>query len=372
MKKEVRFLLDFLTGKKTEITDYDWYYILGFIKCHNLSGMFYEEKMLHGLQIPKKVESIIANEYLLQKYRVEYMRKWLKDISYTLNSSDLKYVFLKGSILSHVKIENQKVYKDGERISNDIDVLIMPHDVTKITRLLSDLGFRQGYWDRNNNRFVPLSRKEIVNRRMNRGETAPFIVETYDYFVPYIEIDVNFSVDYLPTGSEEIVSSIIDSRKEYVLDETSKLFGPSAEWLFLHLILHQYKEGMLYSMVERGKEVDLYKFMDIFKLLSLNQVDLNIVRIIAKKINLLNTLEQVLGITDVLFLTKYSKKSYSEEKVIDMDNKKQFTWTVSLEKRISDFDRVKYLKEISNEENGIKQKSPFVMRGGLFFDMDKE
>ena len=57
---------------------------------------------------------------------------------------------------------------------------------------------------------------------------------------------------------------------------------------------------------------------------------------------------------------------------LKMDNKKQFTWTVSLEKRISDFDRVKYLKEISNEENGIKQKSPFVMRGGLFFDMDKE
>lgn len=69
-------------------------------------------------------------------------------------------------------------YGDGERISNDIDILIEQEDISSVSTLLKSMGFTQGYYDFLENNIVPLSRAEVLSRRMNRGETAPFILKT--------------------------------------------------------------------------------------------------------------------------------------------------------------------------------------------------
>ena len=94
---------------------------------------------------------------------------------------------------------------------------------------------------------MPYSRLEILKRRMNRGETAPFLKTTGDSETPFIEIDINFSLGNIPGEKEGLLSEMITTGKVYrgkvcmrVADE---------ELFFLHLIMHQYKESCLYFMV---------------------------------------------------------------------------------------------------------------------------
>ena len=75
---------------------------------------------------------------------------------------------LKGAVLC-------KKYPKGYRTSNDIDLLVCPERVTQIGKALIKEGFRQG--DIRNGTFIPASRKEIIESRMTRGETIPYIKE---------------------------------------------------------------------------------------------------------------------------------------------------------------------------------------------------
>ena len=143
---------------------------------------------------------------------MRFLRRWIEDIAYELDASGTEYVFLKGSILSHTQFAGKPVYASGERVSNDVDLLIRPKDAGRVSRALARIGFRQGSWDEKRGAFRPLSRLEIVARRMNRGETAPLIASTGNARFPFVEVDVNFSVDYLPFGQERLVEGMLLSR----------------------------------------------------------------------------------------------------------------------------------------------------------------
>ena len=120
-----------------------------------------------------------------------------------------------------------------------------------------------------------MSRNEIVSRRMNRGETAPFILKTEDTCVPFIEVDLNFSLDYLPNSNKELLSAVLQETVDYSGSIVGGIRSLKIEDFFLQLIMHQYKESILYSMVERNKDVELYKLLDIYLFIKKGYIELN-------------------------------------------------------------------------------------------------
>lgn len=85
-------------------------------------------------------------------------------------------------------------YPDGYRTSNDVDLLVLPKDVTTIGNLLARSGFRQG--NIRNGEFIPATRQEIIESKMMRGETVPYIKEVDLTFMKFFKVDINFSLDY--------------------------------------------------------------------------------------------------------------------------------------------------------------------------------
>lgn len=350
MKDEIKFIAAVLTGVEAqERDDYDWYYILGFLQMHKMAGVFYKKVVQNNIKIPAKILRKLQTIFFEQEYRVKFMRKWIEDVSYELDSVNLDYVFLKGSILAHTDFCGKEVYANGERISNDIDILVRPSCVTEAANALKNLGFKQGFWDYESGQFKPLSRAEIVSRRMNRGETAPFIVTTENERIPFIEVDVNFSVDYLPTGGERIVDAMLLAKKKYGGKIKEGVWGASPEWFFLHLILHQYKESVLYSMVERGKETDLYKLFDIYLLLNNDAVNLETVKDISVAYGITGEVCSVLQSVQKIFnceVPDWAKAGQREPYVLMPSENRKFEWNMPLEERISFFNRLPYLKEV--------------------------
>lgn len=167
-----------------------------------------------------------------------------------------KYAMLKGAILC-------RAYPIGYRTSNDIDLLVRPEDVTLIGKILTMAGFRQG--NVRNGEFVQASRKEIIESKMLRGETVPYILEIGLNKMRFLEVDINFSLDYKNSGASAL-NAMMEQTALY------EKYGLSISTLnkidfFLHLCCHLYKEAAAFPWVEMKRDMSLYKYTDIYMLL---------------------------------------------------------------------------------------------------------
>ena len=126
----------------------------------------------------------------------------VEHIENTLSECTCKYAMLKGAYLC-------KCYPDGYRTSNDIDLIVHPKDVTEIGDALLKVGFKQG--NIRNGKFEPATRKEIIESKMMRGETVPYIKEINLPGMQFLEVDINFSLDYKPGDTELLIGSLVDT-----------------------------------------------------------------------------------------------------------------------------------------------------------------
>lgn len=168
-----------------------------------------------------------------------------------------KYAMLKGAYLC-------KAYPAGYRTSNDIDLLVYPEDVTEIGNALFKLGFKQG--NIRNGNFEPATRKEIIEAKMTRGETVPYIKEVNLPGMRFLEVDINFSLDYKP-GNTELLKEMMNNSVVVQLGEY-KVHTLRNDDFFVHLCSHLYKEATTLPWVEMMRDMTLYKYCDIYMLLN--------------------------------------------------------------------------------------------------------
>lgn len=380
--EEIQFILNILQEKDVKVSiDLDFYAILGFLELNKISGYFYNTTRKLGVKLPQNVERKLSQILKIQTLRNEIMRKYIQDLSDKLALTKLRYVFLKGSVLGNANLNLSELmfvhctgspqtllqysldkldtfYKAGERISNDIDILVEPKDITQVGSLLKEMGFIQGYYNFNEDKIVPLSRQEILSRRMNRGETAPFILKIDSNIVPFIELDINFSLDYLPNGNEKMLDKILSDTVDYSGLVKGGIKSLDCGDFFLHLIMHQYKESVLYSMVERNKDLEMYKLLDIYLFIKRGYIDLNDLLNKIKKYELkkevhyvLTTVSEVfndLQISDFLETIKPQDVLYINE-VIDPQTKKIYMWQNAVKDRLTEFDKLKFLMAANND-----------------------
>lgn len=168
-----------------------------------------------------------------------------------------KYAMLKGALLC-------QRYPEGFRTSNDVDLLVRPEDITEIGDTLLSAGFRQGYL--RNGTFEAAPRSRIIESRMTRGETVPYIKEVNLPFMRFLEVDINFSQDY-KNGDGLLLNSMLNNV------QTVTVKGLTLETLdkydfLIHLCCHLYKEATTLPWVEMGRDMTFYKFCDIYMTLS--------------------------------------------------------------------------------------------------------
>ncbi len=278
LKSDLRRILPILYGSVCDCSAVDWYSVLGFLELNRLAGRFYTVATEKGIEIPTQVIKYLKRTAEYQKCRNERLGTYLRKIVDALEREKIPYAILKGNVLVHADFQatngipyKRSVYGLSERTSNDIDLLVSPKDVGKVENVLTACGYTQGYFNEESNTIRPTNRREILGCRMNRGETVPFQHMTDYDCLRHVEIDVNFSLDYLPVGMEEILSNMLCHTKLYTTREGESVRSLETVDFLVHLILHQYKEMRVYSMVLRGKDLELYKLLDIY--LMLQEVD---------------------------------------------------------------------------------------------------
>ena len=181
----------------------------------------------------------------------------VKLVDDALSECKCKYAMLKGAYLC-------KAYPEGYRTSNDIDLLVHPKDVTEVGNALIVAGFEQG--NIRNGNFVPATRKEIIESKMTRGETVPYIKEVNLPGMRFLEVDINFSLDYKP-GDTELLKEMMSNSVVLKFGEY-KVHTLRNDDFFIHLCSHLYKEATTLPWVEMMRDMTLYKYCDIYMLLN--------------------------------------------------------------------------------------------------------
>lgn len=244
----------------SRLIDYPW--VLGQLLWNRMGGVAYY--VLKQCELLSKLNREFRNS-LKSIYEYDVIRTYdyknaLSELSTYFKEVNFKYAFLKGSYLT------TNLYPEGLRTSNDYDILISQNDLTKISNLLKQNGFIQGYFDYGKG-IIPATREEILTSLLNRGETVPFLKKISSVALNKIEIDLNFSLDFKAESESDIVSELLANTCCFNIDRDYRICTLSKVDFLIHLCAHLFKEATVYNWVEMQRDLSLYKFCDIYAFL---------------------------------------------------------------------------------------------------------
>ena len=269
MKNENKLVLElckFLNPDQTKIGEsmgqtIHWPYVLGQLLFHRMGGAAYYTLRECGLwgKVNREVRNSLKTVYDSGKSKSESLKLALAELAGILQGTDFSYALLKGAYLV-------SLYPIGLRTSNDLDILIGQKDLSGLETLLKSAGFAQG--NVRNGAFTPASRAEILSSRMNRGETVPFIKRVDLPGMEFLEIDINFSLDFKAKQETDTIESLLKNAKPLIKTQNGHLSTLSPADFIIHLCCHLYKEATIYAWVEMERDLSLYKFADIYLLIN--------------------------------------------------------------------------------------------------------
>ena len=233
--------------------------VLGHLFFNRMQAIAYGTLKKHGLlgKVNREFRNSLKSAYEQNIEKNKSFFWCVEHIENTLSECTCKYAMLKGAYLC-------KCYPDGYRTSNDIDLLVHPKDVTEIGDALLKAGFKQG--NIRNGKFEPATRKEIIESKMMRGETVPYIKEINLPGIQFLEVDINFSLDYKP-GDTELLEEMMNNTLLVKLGDF-RVRTLRVDDFFVHLCSHLYKEATTLPWVEMMRDMTLYKYCDIYMLLN--------------------------------------------------------------------------------------------------------
>ena len=324
--------------------------VLGHLFYNRMQGIAYHTLKNHSLlgAVNREFRNSLKCAYEHNTEKNNSFFICLSNLSNLLSNCNANIAMLKGAYLcSH--------YPIGCRTSNDIDILVLPEDITVIGNILTQDGFKQG--NIRNGQFIPATRKEIIESKMTRGETVPYIKEVNLPFMKYFEVDINFSLDY-KNGKTDTLSNILNNI--CTVEENGIVIPTLNKYdFFIHLCAHLYKEATTLPWIEMHRDMTLYKYCDIYMLLD-EMSDEDLINIFARACELniekvcAYTILETIGLFDIKnpIASQLSKETLKDDpcfvlNIVDPKGKRTLRYqTHDVTKRFFMDDRVEDLKVV--------------------------
>ncbi|MBR5223354.1 MAG: nucleotidyltransferase family protein [Clostridia bacterium] len=328
--------------------------VLGKLFFNRMQSVAYGVLEKHGLlgKVNREFKNSLKAAYKQNLEKNKSFFNCIEQLEDALAGCNCRYAMLKGAYLC-------RLYPMGYRTSNDIDLLVHPKDVTEVGKALSAAGFKQG--NVRNDEFEAATRKEIIESKMMRGETVPYIKEVNLPGIKFLEVDINFSLDY-KHGDANLIEEMLNNASLVEIGDF-KVCTLRLDDFFIHLCSHLYKEATTLPWIEMKRDMTLYKYADIYMLL--NNADEYYVDFLFDRATKLG-MEKMCAFAIIqtaqlfefenLYATRIASKVLGYDytfinKVISPKDKKELIFTEPnvLERFFAD-DRKKMLKEVNNFE----------------------
>lgn len=237
--------------------------LLGHLHINRVAAVAYDVLKQSGNidSVNREFRNSLKDAYTVNIEKNDSFYECLDIVSKALKECDTskenKYALLKGAYLCGK-------YPLAYRTSNDIDILVHSSNVTEIGNALKNSGFIQGFI--RNGKIVPASRSDIITSKMMRGETVPFIKEVGLPSKQFLEVDINFSLDYKNDDSDIVEHMISHAENKYA--GYSDILTLDKYDFIIHLCVHLFKEATTLPWVKMKRDMTMYKYLDIYYLIN--------------------------------------------------------------------------------------------------------
>lgn len=232
--------------------------VLGQLLFHRVAGTAYTTLSNTGLlsMFHREFRTTLKAMHQSACEQTTSFRKTVEEIAAVMNETQVPYALLKGGRLCYS-------YPLGCRTSNDVDILLSPKDLDTVSQALYAHGFVQGHI--RNHTLIPASRAELIQSRMTRGETVPFVKEVSLPYMQFAEIDLNFSL-HEKNEQNQTVSELLSRRVHFKANDTHAFTLNKYDFI-LHLCAHLYKEASVMAWVRMNRDLAMYKYLDLYWLI---------------------------------------------------------------------------------------------------------
>lgn len=238
----------------------DWKDILYQGLTHRvLNMMYYHLKRMKLLDlVEEEVVKVMKNQSKVYAMRNQYYFEELGAIYERFHEQGLKAAILKGNYLA------ANVYPSIEtRTFNDLDLLISMEDSAQFVRILEDMGYIQGEYDRNTDTIIPGTRKQKMMHQMATHELQECLKKTEHPFVSLLQVDLNHDILWKGNCPYRISTPLLLSRLREVEVFGYKSYVLNHEDFLIQLSCHLYKEAVMLNWIADLRDLKLYKFSDI-------------------------------------------------------------------------------------------------------------
>lgn len=246
-----------------ELRKLDFDKLVSMLFLHRTSMTFYKNLKKFNLTsyFPNKLVGLLSVMYLGNKMRNTYYYEQTVKIFNAFYSEGIKCIPMKGTILNH------QIYKDyGLRYSGDMDILIQDKNLSKVTSILNEHGFVQGYIK--NGSIDPATKELKMFHRLSTHELVPFLLETNEEVCEFIEFDVQFDIFNRAKNMRVNynLEQLFDTAIEIdIINEQAKCYSLKPEYNVLQLSSHLYQDATRIQGIKERKDQELIKYVDVYE-----------------------------------------------------------------------------------------------------------
>lgn len=322
-------------------------------KDPSLAPLLYKKKCFYLLSIlnPNDEWKIkLQTTIVMNTLRTQTWYHICEPVFAQLQQFSIPYAVMKGAVLS-LTAYGSTFY----RSSGDIDLLINRKHVNKLKNILLENGFVQGKIT--DHGIVPYSRAEIVFQASLSHQTAPFVKETGNPLVPYINIDINLDLFWRESKRNIDMEFVLSQIENVEIGgvQTNKL---CREMEFVALCLHHYKDmNSLYLLTRFGLRLD--EFCDLYFYLKQNNLNVTKLLSISEELDVKEYIYYCVFYTNQIFcdsaLQCYLERLYTPEgeKILNhfgLCSDEYTQWNLSFEERLLSEHLPEYLTSILEKE----------------------
>lgn len=244
-EKEEERLGELVSGKL------DWAYIVGELIRHRIDGNFYcGLKSEHRVYIFPKVKATLR--LLSDCYKAINIENltFLQSLFEELSAEGIRVAGLKGVVF------NTGIYELGARKSNDIDLLVAEKDLKKFDSVMRKRGFIQSL----DGGKTEASKKEKLVQIMNYHDLVPYFLRIDKPYMDAIKVDINFHFD---EKEHDITEEVFEYGLKKYEGNGFVVQGLHKYTHLLQLCVHYFRETTNVLWVNKARDLDLYKIVDI-------------------------------------------------------------------------------------------------------------
>lgn len=231
-------------------TELDWSVLFSIAIRHKMLALFWYNinKYCPGFRVTNPYRQVATFHYLGTKQRNEIFFNDFNKIRMKCKENHVYIYPTKGGYLIPY------LYQEfGVRTINDIDCLIRKDDIEKLRKVLNDLGYIEGEYDRTTKEVRPVVRQKQIMWVRKLSNLFPFQKKSDSPYIEFFDYDFCFSFN----KDTEPVNDIINRS---VLKNTENL-KPSD--FFIHLCYHLLREAKSAVAILYQVDLNIIKFCDI-------------------------------------------------------------------------------------------------------------